>query len=330
MRWVILGDEWPGPPGGVGRWTARLAGGLAAVGEEVDVFVRARPGLESVPGVRLTPARGPRFSTWGGRWLASAARDALARADRVVAATWPAATGLAQPFDYVLHGSDWTVPPRDPIGQARVLARGRGWSVSQWLAADAAARGLIVAPLPAPIARGCVVPPRSQLTCLGLFARATSRKGGDRFVALVKALGCRGVVVGDGPELPRWRAAAGPDVAFLGALGAADAQRVMTWCDAVVLLSRADPDGSGAEGLGLVLLEAASRGIPSVGSAVGGIPEACDLVLTAPDDAGASAAAVRAWWTPERGRAAFARCAGHGTDALVQTLIAAGPPAGPR
>jgi glycosyltransferase involved in cell wall biosynthesis len=52
------------------------------------------------------------------------------------------------------------------------------------------------------------------------------------------------------------------------------------------LLPRVDPHGMGAEGLGLVLLEAAMMGIPSIGCRTGGVPEAVGpgLLLDNPDN----------------------------------------------
>jgi glycosyltransferase involved in cell wall biosynthesis len=55
---------------------------------------------------------------------------------------------------------------------------------------------------------------------------------------------------------------------------------------ATVLLPRVDVDGTGAEGLGQVLVESALRGTPGIGCATGGVSEAVGpgLVLEDPDD----------------------------------------------
>ncbi|MEZ4237690.1 MAG: hypothetical protein R3F59_16390 [Myxococcota bacterium] len=72
------------------------------------VVARRRPGIAAVPGTRLWTAWGPRFSRFGGRWVALRALPALRRADRVLATTWPVATGLPAlgvAYDVVAHGS---------------------------------------------------------------------------------------------------------------------------------------------------------------------------------------------------------------------------------
>ena len=90
------------------------------------------------------------------------------------------------------------------------------------------------------------------------------------FEALARRQGTspvRLVLLGRGPlepELRRLAAPLGEQVIFAGFLENPDAAYCL--CDAVVLSSR-------YEGLGLVLVEAAFRGRPSIATAVGGIPE---------------------------------------------------------
>ncbi|MBK7759590.1 MAG: glycosyltransferase [Deltaproteobacteria bacterium] len=66
---------------------------------------------------------------------------------------------------------------------------------------------------------------------------------------------------------------------------------------ACMLLPHAEPDGSGAEGLGLCLLEAMGQGTPAIGNATGGVPEALGpgLLLADPDDVQGAATTIRAW-----------------------------------
>ncbi len=310
LRWLILGDEWPSRDavGGVATWTAATAGALVDAGHHVTVHVRARPHLLAVPGVDLRPVRGPSFARFGA-WWTSFAVD-LRGADAVLAATWPVAARLVGrcQLHVVYHGSDLTRPPRDPAAFAAVSGAAHRWAVSRYLADLAAARGYPtrVAPIP--------LDPRDTLTHTHLdrlihISRATPLKGGDRFVRLVHALDLDGVVVGDGPELPAWRALAarlGARIRFTGWLPPAAVAAEIAAAQLLALLPRALPDGSGAEGLGLVALEAAAAGVPSVGCATGGVPEAVGLVLDDPDDPIASARAIRAWWRPERGTAARA------------------------
>jgi glycosyltransferase involved in cell wall biosynthesis len=61
----------------------------------------------------------------------------------------------------------------------------------------------------------------------------------------------------------------------------------MRSCARVFLLPRTYPDGTGAEGLGLVLLEARAMSVEVVGCRCGGVPEAIGpsgLLLDDPDD----------------------------------------------
>ncbi len=325
MRWVVLTDDHPPLGGGVATFTERVAIELVRRGHDARVYARARPGLpEGVIGVR-----GPSFARRGGAWLALRALPDLRRADRVLATTWPVATSLARlglrPL-VVAHGSDVTTPPLRPRAFHRVWRRARGFAVSAFLARQLAERGYRVEVLPAAVsvASAPVEPPRSGVW--GMVARATPRKGGERFVRLVAAAGVRGVVVGDGPERARWAALAreiGADVAFAGQVPHRRVAEIVRGLDLVCLLPRVAPDGSGAEGLGLALVEAAAQGVPVVGSAVGGVPEAVGegLVLADPDDADASARAILDWWTPARGREAWAACrARHGVERTVDLL----------
>jgi phosphatidylinositol alpha-1,6-mannosyltransferase len=87
------------------------------------------------------------------------------------------------------------------------------------------------------------------------------------------------LVVGVGPDLPRLeeltaRLRLEAQVKFLGRLPFSDIVKLYSLADLFVLLSREElPD---VEGFGLVFLEAAACGLPSVGGRSGGIPEAVD------------------------------------------------------
>lgn len=335
---MLTGDH---PPlvGGVAVFTARVVAELARRGHRVDVVARGRQGddrAEVITGSRLRRVDGPAFARWGGLWLTARGARALARADRVLATTWPAATALARlgvPFDVVAHGSDVTRDPRDPAAFRRVWgAAGRRFAMSASLADGLRARGIDgpvgVLPAPVPLAPhpGCEL--GGAWVCV---ARATPLKGGDRFVRLVAAAGARGVVVGDGPALGGWRALAaslGADVSFTGSLPPDAALGVIRGASAVFLVPRSDPDGAGAEGLGFALIEAAAAGVPPIGCATGGVPEAVGpgLVLADPDDVGASVAAIRAYLAdPDAGARAWAWARDrHGVARTVDALTASG------
>lgn len=311
MRWVILTDDHPPLDGGVAAWTRAVTRGLRSAGHEVAVFARERPGLpEDVVGVS-----GPSFGRWGGVWMAAAAWRAVARADRVLATTWPVATGFAgrmsAPLQVAYHGSDLTRPPRDPEAFRRVaLAADRRWVMSGFLAGLLEERGFEAHRLPVPVDPDPRIARRPAEPRRWVFVgRATPLKGGDRFVRLVEAAGAAGTVIGDGPSLQPWRELASmlrADVTFTGRLPHAEVRRRLRDFDLACLLPRPDIDGTGAEGLGLSLVEAAAAGVAPVGCRTGGVPDAVGpgLVLEDPDDIEDSLAVLRSWWTPARGGAA--------------------------
>ena len=296
-------DLWP-LDGGVATWTGLVVPALAEV-DDVVVLARARPGLpERLGRARVIGVRGPSFGRWGGWWTAAAALGR--RVDRVLATTWPVATALVRgpwPVDVVWHGSDATRPTDGPRGRVERLAA-RHFAVSRYLAGELAARGVVADVLPAPVAADArPEPPPAALRRLVFAGRLTREKGVDRFLRLAAALDLDATVIGDGPERAALVAMAGPRVRFVGRLGRDAAVAALRGHDLAVLLPRPYPDGSGAEGLGLGLLEARALGIAVVGCRTGGVPEAVGpgLVVDDPDDVDGMAAAIRAWWRPGRG-----------------------------
>ncbi len=109
-------------------------------------------------------------------------------------------------------------------------------------------------------------------------------KGVDRMLESLPAIsraipGIKYLVVGEGPDLPRLQeltARLGLDstVRFLGRLELSEIVQLYNLADLFVLLSREEPPD--VEGFGLVFLEAAACGLPSVGGRSGGIPDAID------------------------------------------------------
>ncbi len=333
MRWLIVTDDWPPTLGGVATWSARVADELAGRGHSVRVLARHRPQLYAPRGLRVTGVRGPSFGRMGGRWVGLRGARAVLQADRVVATTWGVASPLWRlcdcPLHVVAHGSDVTRAPRSPRAQHAVWREATGrWAMSAFLARQLAQRGVQAQVLPAAVRLAPWPAPAGDGTRWAFVGRATSLKGGDRFVRWVAAAGVQGVVIGEGPELDRWRALAaqlGAKVRFVGAVPRADVRRWLVSVDLVALCARAAPDGSGAEGLGLTALEAAALGVPAVGVLTGGVPEAVGpgLLVPNPDDAKDVAERVAAWWAPTRGRDAWAWCrARHGVARTVDRLEA--------
>lgn len=304
--------------GGVSVVTQRLVAALGAGGDDVRVLTRYRPDRVEQPHVRLTAPPIPRAALPA----FAAAIAASWRPDVIVATTWAVAPSgrTRAPLLVLGHGSDLTRPPRDPARFARVMSRAAGrLVVSRFLRESLAARGFVSSVLPIPVTIGRARAP-AALRKLGFVARAIPGKGGERFVRLIAALGLAGEVIGDGPQLPRWRALAGrvgANIAFLGACPTEQvAVRLAGWDLAVVL-------PTAPEGLGLVPIEAAAAGVPTVGCEAGGLVEALGpgLVVARPGDAVAVATQIAQWFTPARGGEAWAWvAAAHGEARAVTAL----------
>lgn len=109
-------------------------------------------------------------------------------------------------------------------------------------------------------------------------------KGVDRMLESLPAIsrsvpGVKYLVVGSGPDRPRLedlavRLGLQDQVRFLGTLPLAEIVELYNLADLFVMLSREEPPN--VEGFGLVFLEAAACGLPSVGGRSGGIPDAID------------------------------------------------------
>lgn len=298
MTWHLVAPEYPPDVGGIATWAAATARALRDAGEDVLVHARARPGVRPAPDVPTLPMHGRSWGRWGPVWAALSVVPRLRPGDRVLCATWEMAPRLLAParrlgvpVAVAWHGSDLTRPPRMP-GLARVRAEAVHVPVSAYLG------GLLGVPhvvLPMPVAPEPLAAAGDRLL---VVARLTPLKGVDRALRLAARLGRPVTVVGDGPEraaLERLAADLPVPVAFAGALPPDRVPWDGAW--ALALLSRPDPaparpagrgwapppGGEGQEGLGLVLLEAAARGIPSIGTRVGGIPEAASVIIEDPD-----------------------------------------------
>ena len=302
MRFHLVTLEFAPDIGGIATWCGSLAGALRETGHDVSVYCRGDHGGE------VTRLYGRSWNRFGHLWVAAQLRPRLREGDVVLTATWPLALGLLGHCRVATayHGTDLTRPPIIS-GREQVAATAINLPVSAFLG------GLLGAPhtvLPYPI-RTLKPAPRGDK--LLVVARLTAQKGVDRALKLAERMGRAAIVVGDGPERAALQALAATlsvPVHFLGAT------LTIPWDEAyaLALLSRTYPDGSGAEGLGLVLLEAAARGIPSIGARCGGIPEAATVVLDNPDEeiprALPDAAAVQA-----------SLVARHSPERCVQTLL---------
>ncbi len=138
----------------------------------------------------------------------------------------------------------------------------------------------IYKPLPNPIKDRFFRSTKNLLT----VTRLNAYKGVDMVLRSLPALVKQGLdikyrIIGTGSDLPRLKKITAelslqPYVEFLGALSQEQIIQHYNAADLFVLLSREElPD---VEGFGLVFLEAAACGLPSLGGASGGIPDAID------------------------------------------------------
>ena len=135
------------------------------------------------------------------------------------------------------------------------------------------------------------------------LGRLVAHKRVDRLLAMWERVrpttGGRLVIAGDGPDLDRLRAAAGPDAEILGAVSEADKRRLLA--EAWLLVHPA-----AHEGWGTVIMEAAAAGTPVVAFDVRGVRDSVadgeTGVLAADEDA-----FVAAWTRLATDRATRAR-----------------------
>lgn len=135
--------------------------------------------------------------------------------------------------------------------------------------------------------------------------RLQRRKGHDKTIEALGPLrrefpGLRYLIAGDGSERARLEGLAAEHgvsdiVTFLGAVAEEDLPRLYAACD--VFLMPARQIGADVEGFGIVYLEAAAVGRPTIGGRSGGVGEAISDgktgILVNGDDTGELAAAIR-------------------------------------
>lgn len=341
---LLTGDFPPRFTGGVSTWSRACAEALAAHGLPVQVHARAIPGLRGGIAARghdralsysVRRIRGRRWNARQGALVRRHLARHLRPGDVVLASTWPLATELCEPcrnrgvrLVVTAHGSEVThLRAGTPPALRRLAEQASFGAVSAHLAGILREHGIRAVPLPAPVDPA---PPRQERgEGILTVARLTPFKGVDRVLRLGAATGWPVTVVGEGPEhrrLLRVARVRNVDARFLGRVEGEDLARIYRACRVVALLSRPEPDGAGAEGLGLVPLEAAAHAVPAVVSPTGGLPEAVGpgLVLPDPDDALDSAARLFDYLKrPEVGedRRRFL-AAHHGRDRLARALMA--------
>lgn len=344
MSWIIVTQDFP-PffSGGIASWAADLGAALAAAGEEVTVLAR-RTGdtrdadlTQPFPVVRMW---GRSWNTWQGAWALLAARPRLGPDVRVICATWPLATWLAPRLRgarlaVAFHGSDLSRLTEPPAALAALAPRVDAFlPVSRFLAGRLTDLCPSVSPervhiLPMPLSHppAPTAAPRDELIVL---SRITPLKGIERAVEIARALGRPLRVIGGGNDtlLAELKAAAvGAPVTFTGRQARPEAMAALDGAGALLLLPRTEPDGTGAEGLGLCLIEAAMRGVPGIGCRTGGVPEALGPGLLLEDPDAPDLDALTAFLADPTRREAARRwaCQAHGPEAALRTLREALP-----
>ncbi|MEU3452999.1 glycosyltransferase family 4 protein [Micromonospora sp. NPDC006766] len=217
------------------------------------------------------------------------------------------------PVTAMAHAADFLLDRNGPAMDRRLRLLRHLFVISQAAAAQLAERGATMPEIPHSVVRaafdGEILEPSARppgdVVRLVTVARLVQKKGVDTALDAVARLVRAGVpvrydVYGDGPlravlaEQARASALTGV-VTFHGAVSHRVATTALAGADAAVLPCRRAADGD-LDGIPVFLMEAASRGVPVVTTAVSGIPE---LVgpdggwQVPPDDPAALADALR-------------------------------------
>ncbi len=304
MRILLLTPDFPPARGGVQNLLERLARGLSArhavrvmtfTQRDARAWDAAQP--YRVRRVAQGPARIPALVVFG---LAALYEVVRARPDLIVCGhiLLGPACALARrlfgvPYVAIGHGSELRSSrmrhiARIGLRHAACTFTGSEFSRQAILAHGVAAgRARLLRPGPGiePRAVTAQAAPRERGKVLLTVSRLVERyKGHDmviRALPLIRAKipDVRYVIVGDGwlrSYLERIAISIGVDdaVVFTGEVSEAALEEWYRRCDAFILMSRESVVGGGAEGYGLVFVEANLRGKPVIGGRSGGIPDA--------------------------------------------------------
>lgn len=329
IKVLLLTWDYPPVRGGIQTWMFELARRLPDA--QVTILAPAMPGDQSFDaGVGVSVRR-----LWSARigqvaWLlhltvVTFVGCLLRRSDLIVCShvvTAPAAlvTRWVLRIPYVVFTHAYEIRRRRKRrlvglvlrGAALVLANSRFTEVSVFKYGVSPERVRILRPgvdadrfTPVPKTDGGTVM-RTLRTLLSVSRLNERYKGHDtviRALPIIKAKcpDVRYVVAGDGPlrnYLVKLAVSLGVehDVEFLGEVSDAALPDLYRSCDVFVQISRESLSGGGAEGFGIVCLEAAASGKPVVAGRSGGLPDAvCDGVtgiLVDPNDLSEVASAI--------------------------------------
>ncbi|MBR0658573.1 glycosyltransferase [Neoroseomonas oryzicola] len=305
---LILTQCLPPDPGGIEVLVGGLATALAGSGEEVLVLadrIRGKGLAEPVwpKGVTVRRFGGPKPL----RRLAKgfAARRLLARAgvQAVVTDTWKSAALLPNqagvPVLVLAHGNE-VLPVasarrvarrRDAFARATVVAANSAYTaalVREALGNAAPRVEIVPLPLPAPLdatpeaTAWAASLAEGASPVIASLSRLEPRKGIDQVIRALPALAVthsaiRFLVAGSGPDRARLEALAASEgvadrVRFLGRIDEAQKAALLARADLFVMPARRE--GNSVEGFGIVYLEAAWQGCPSLAGREGGAAEA--------------------------------------------------------
>ncbi len=239
------------------------------------------------------------------------------------------------PFRYAWDERDATLAARDPLTRAplaAVLGRWREWDrraaqrVDRYIANSADTqeriarcfdRGSEVVYPPVETARFAPAPDAPGDYCV-VLSELMAHKRIDVAVRAFSRLGRRLVVIGDGPDVRRLRALAGPTIRFAGRLGDREVEHLLAHAQALIVCGR--------EEFGIAAVEAQAAGRPVIAHGAGGVTETVVDGVTGtfftPSEPEALAAAVARFDVDAIDPAACAANAGRfGTDAFAEGLF---------
>jgi phosphatidylinositol alpha-1,6-mannosyltransferase len=283
--------------------------------------------------------------------------------DLLVAMNWEPAAGILElgwsgPWGAFAHGRDVTAnlapEARTQRRDQTVRATPQWWVLTRWLRLELEARGVPgarVREVPAAVPGPMVAPPwerpRHGRPLVLSVGRLVARKGHGRLVAAWPYIDSRAdlVIVGDGPERPALQAQVralglADRVRVAGAVAESEVERLRREAALFALPARQGSDGD-TEGYGLVYLEAAAWGLPSLGCRTAGAAEAIldgRTGIQLPEDADPAtiAAAIDGALASEERRLVLARGAwnrwdrGHRPRHLAHAIVDGARPWGPR
>ena len=281
MKIAIIGTDFLPMQGGIATWAFDVATALSRHGHDVTVLSRMAPDPKCP--FRMIKCHGRSWNTHRAKWIGLACLR-LPNIDLAIFATWDSALWAA-PYLHkkgvrvfcAVHGSEVTRPDLPKEKLLQLAAHIDHWiPVSQFLA-SCLIEWLPTLPytiLPYPLDHQPKPNPPHVNGPLLCAARLVESKNIPFAIQLAHALKRELWVCGSGPLEAEFRQMYGASVQFYGHMERQELQKLYATAAGVVLCSQTDLNGFGAEGFGLCLLEATAHGIPTIGTNVGGIPEA--------------------------------------------------------